>query len=46
MRHDIKPGAKSLSAGLRLAHFAAATGSGSASAVGLDQGWGYQSAKK
>jgi hypothetical protein len=46
MRHDIKPGAKSLSGGLRLAHFTAATGSGSASAIGLYQGWGYQSAEK
>jgi hypothetical protein len=46
MRHDIQPDAESLSVGLRLAHFAAATGSGSAPAVGLDQGWGYQSANK
>jgi len=46
MRHDIQPGAKSLSADLRLAHFAAATGAGSASAIGLDQGWGYQIGKK
>jgi len=45
MRHDIKPGAKSLSAGLRLAHSAAATGSVTA-AIGLDQGGGYQSGKK
>jgi hypothetical protein len=46
MRNVSKPDAKSLSTGLRLAHFAAATGSGSAPAVGLDQGWGYQSANK
>jgi hypothetical protein len=45
MRHDIKPGAKSFGAGLRLAHPAVATGSGS-SAIGLYYGWGYQSAKK
>jgi hypothetical protein len=46
MRHDIKPGAKSLGTGLRLAHSAIATGAGSASAIGLDQGGGYQSGKK
>ena len=45
MRQDIKPGAKSLGASLRLAHTATATGVGSA-AIGLDQGWGYQGAKK
>jgi hypothetical protein len=45
MRHDTKPGAKSLGTDLRLAHTAAATGVASA-AIGLDQGGGYQSAKK
>jgi hypothetical protein len=46
LRHDIKPVAKSFSAGLRLAHSTTATCIGSAAAIGLDQGGGYQSGKK